>query len=114
MDAVELFWWILIAYTTFIRMKYVWTSLKIFRTKSCKDVSTKAHLHTVIEYFIMFFRNLGIADLMDVVFWGFGIFTTSFAAVMLWKYRENKADNPFRWLLKGLRGKLRDEGGIFW
>ena len=114
MDAVELFWWILIAYTTFIRLKYVWIGMKAHRTKSCRDISTKAMLHTCIEYFIMFYRNLGIADLMDVVFWGFGIFTTSFAAVMLWKYRENRADGLGRWLWKGLRGKLRDEGGIFW
>jgi len=114
MDAIEAVWWILIAYTTFIRMKYVWFGQKVRRTKSCRDVSTKAILHTHVEYWIMWFHNLNVADVMDQFFWGFGIFTTAFTAVMLWKYREDKADGFGRWLWKGLRGKLKDEGGIFW
>jgi len=111
---VDLVWWILIAYTTFIRLKYVWLGNKVRRTKSCKDVSTKAILHTHIEYWIMFAHNLNISDVKDQFFWGFGIFTTLFTAIQLWRYRENKDGNLAEWLWKGLRGRLRNEGGILW
>lgn len=110
---VEAIWWTLIAYTTFIRMKYIWLGTKVHRQKSCQDVSTKAILHTHIEYWIMFAHNLNIADVKDQFFWFFGIFTTAFTAVMLWKYREDKSDNVLQWAKKGLLGRLRNEGGIF-
>lgn len=113
MDIVEAVWWLLIGYTTFIRMKYVWLGTKVRRTKSCKDISTKAILHTHIEYWIMFAHNLNIADVMDQFFWAFGIFTTAFTATVLWRYREGKNDGFFQWLWKGLRGKLKHEGGLF-
>jgi len=114
MDNWEIIWWILIAYTTFIRMKYVWLGNKVRRTGSCKDVSTKAILHTHIEYWIMFAHNLNVSDVKDQFFWGFGIFTTMFTAIMLWRHRENKDDSLAEWLYKGLLGKLKDEGGILW
>ena len=110
----EVVWWILIAYTTFIRMKYIWLGTKVHRRKSCKDVSAKAILHTHVEYWIMFAHNLNISDTKDQFFWAFGIFTTMFTAVMLWKYRVNKSDNVLQWLWKGLRGRLQDEGGLLW
>ena len=114
METWEIIWWILIGYTTFIRMKYVWLGTKVRRTKSCKDVSTKAILHTHVEYWIMFAHNLNVADVMDQFFWAFGIFTTAFTAVILWKYREDKSDGLFRWLYKGFLGKLKWEGGLLW
>ena len=113
MKISEVIWWILIAYTTFIRMKYVWMGTKVRRTGSTKDVSTKAILHTHIEYWIMFAHNLNISDTKDQFFWAFGIATTMFTAVTLWKYREDKTNNIFQWLSKGLRGKLANEGGIW-
>lgn len=114
MQVWEIVWWILIAYTTFLRLKYVWLGTKVKRTKSCKDVSTKAMLHTHIEYWIMFFHNLNIADVKDQFFWAFGIFTTAFTAIMLWKYREEQDDNVLQWMWKGLSGKLKREGGLLW
>ena len=111
---IETIWWILIAYTTFIRMKYVWLGTKVGRTKSCRDVSTKACLHTHIEYWIMFAHNLNVSDLKDQIFWAFGILTTAFTAIMLWKHREDKSDNVLRWVSKGLRGLLPQEGGLLW
>jgi len=111
---VDTIWWVLIAYTTFIRMKYVWLGTKVRRRRSCQDVSTKAILHTHIEYWIMFAHNLNIADTKDQCFWAFGIFTTAFTAVMLWKYREDRSNNVLQWLWKGLRGRLKDEGGLLW
>ena len=112
MELSEGIWWVLIAYTTFIRMKYVWMGTKVRRTGSTRDVSTKAILHTHIEYWIMFAHNLNISDTKDQFFWAFGILTTMFTAVTLWKYREDKTDNLYRWLYKGLRGKLANEGGL--
>ena len=112
MEISEIIWWILIAYTTFIRMKYVWMGTKVRRTQSTRDVSTKAILHTHIEYWIMFAHNLNISDTKDQFFWAFGIGTTMFTAVTLWIYREDKTDNVFQWISKGLRGKLANEGGI--
>lgn len=111
-QVTEGIWWVLIAYTTFIRIKYVWLGTKVRRRKSCRDVSTKAILHTHVEYWIMFAHNLNISDLKDQVFWAFGIFTTAFTAVMLWKYREDRGDSLGQWLWKGLRGRLKDEGGL--
>lgn len=113
MKISEIIWWILIAYTTFIRMKYVWMGTKVRRTGSTKDVSTKAILHTHIEYWIMFAHNLNISDTKDQFFWAFGIVTTMFTAVTLWIYREDKTNNLFQWISKGLWGKLANEGGIF-
>ena len=109
---VEIIWWVLIAYTTFIRMKYVWMGTKVRREKSCKDVSTKAILHTHIEYWIMFAHNLNISDTKDQFFWAFGIFTTMFTVVQLFRFREDQSDGLRTWIWKGLRGKLRNEGGI--
>jgi len=114
MDTWEIIWWILIAYTTFIRMKYVWLGNKVRRTGSSGDISTKAILHTHIEYWIMFAHNLNISDAKDQFFWGFGIFTTMYTVIMLWKHRENKDDQLVQWLWKGLRGKLKNEGGLLW
>ena len=113
MEISEIIWWILIAYTTFIRMKYVWMGTKVRRTGSTRDVSTKAILHTHIEYWIMFAHNLNISDTKDQFFWAFGIATTMFTAVTLWIYREDKTNNLFQWISKGLRGRLANEGGIF-
>ena len=62
----------------------------------------------------MFGHNLNIADIKDQFFWGFGIFTTAFTVVVLWIYREDKSDNVMQWVWKGLRGRLRDEGGLLW
>jgi len=112
MNIVETIWWVLIAYTTFIRMKYLWLGNKVRRTKSTESISTKAILHTHIEYWIMFAHNLNISDLKDQIFWGFGIFTTMFTVVMLWRHREDQEDNLRQWLWKGLLGKLKNEGGI--
>jgi len=114
MDAWEVVWWLLILYTTFIRMKYVWLGNKVRRTRSCKDVSTKAILHTHVEYWIMFMHNLNIADVKDQVFWLFGIFTTAFTVIILWRHREEGNDNVIQWLYKGFLGKLKDEGGLIW
>lgn len=114
MESWEVIWWILIGYTTFVRMKYVWLGNKVRRTKSCEDVSTKAILHTHIEYWIMFGHNLNITDVKDQLFWAFGIFTTAFTAVCLWRYREDKNNTLSQWLWKGLRGRLKEEGGILW
>lgn len=114
MEISEIVWWILICYTTFVRMKYVWLGTKVKRRKSCGDVSTKAILHTHVEYWIMFAHNLNIADFKDQFFWGFGIFTTAFTVVALWLYREDKSDNVWQWVWRGLRGRLKDEGGLFW
>ena len=114
LDWGEIIWWILISYTTFIRMKYVWLGNKVRRTKSTRDVSTKAILHTHIEYWIMFSHNLNISDLKDQFFWAFGIGTTMFTVIQLFRFRENKEHNILQWLGKGLRGKLKDEGGILW
>ena len=110
----EAIWWTLVVYTTFIRMKYVWLGTKVHRRKSCKDVSTKAILHTHIVYWIMFAHNLNISDVRDQFFWAFGISTTAFTVVMLWKHRENKSDNVLRWMWRGLLGKLPQEGGLLW
>lgn len=110
----EVIWWALIGYTTFIRMKYVWLGNKVRRTRSCRDVSTKAILHTHIEYWIMFAHNLNIADTKDQFFWAFGIFTTAFTVICLWRYREDRSDTFPKWLWKGLKGELRKEGGILW
>jgi len=112
MDAWEIIWWILILYTTLIRMKYVWLGTKVMRTRSCKDVSTKAILHTHVEYWIMFAHNLNVADLKDQIFWLFGIFTTAFTVTVLWRQREDKDDNMIQWLYKGFLGKLKNEGGL--
>ncbi len=114
MSVWEIAWWILIAYTTFLRLKYVWLGTKVRRTKSSRDVSTKAILHTHIEYWIMFGHNRNIADVKDQIFWAFGIVTTAFTVVMLWKYREDKNDNVSQWVWKGLRGKLKKEGNLLW
>ena len=113
-DYGEIIWWVLISYTTFVRMKYVWMGNKVRREKSVKDTSTKAILHTHIEYWIMFAHNLNISDLKDQFFWGFGIFTTMFTVVQLYRFREDKSNGVLRWIWKGLRGKLRNEGGILW
>ena len=93
-------------------MKYVWMGTKVGREKSCRDVSTKAILHTHIEYWIMFAHNLDISDTMDQFFWAFGILTTAFTVVQLWRFREDKNNKFFTWVRKGLFGKLRNEGGI--
>jgi len=114
MELSEIVWWVLISYTTLVRMKYVWLGTKVHRRRSCKDVSTKAILHTHIEYWIMFAHNLNIADLKDQFFWAFGIFTTAFTVVMLWEHREDKSDTALRWAWKGLRGLLPQEGGLLW
>ena len=112
MELWETIWWVLILYTTFIRMKYIWIGTKVLRTKSCNDISTKAILHTHIEYWIMFAHNLNVADVKDQFFWFFGIFTTAFTVIMLWKHREDKNDNVGQWLKKGLLGRLKNEGGL--
>jgi hypothetical protein len=62
----------------------------------------------------MFAHNLNISDTKDQFFWAFGIGTTMFTAITLWIYREDKKDNLPRWLFKGLRGKLSNEGGLLW
>ena len=111
---VDVIWWALIAYTTFIRMKYVWMGNKVKREKSCKDASTKALLHTHLEYWIMFAHNLNISDTKDQIFWAFGIFTTAFTVIQLWRFRLDKNDKFLTWLWKGFRGKLKNEGGILW
>ena len=112
MKISEIIWWILIGYTTIIRIKYLWFGLKVKRTQKCDDISTKALLHTHIEYWIMFSHNLNIADTKDQVFWAFGIATTLFTNVMLFKYRADQSDNVGQWIWKGLRGKLKNEGGL--
>lgn len=114
LDLIEIVWWILIAYTTFIRMKYVWLGTKVRRTKSSRDVSTKAILNTHVEYWIMFAHNLNVADVKDQFFWGFGIFTTAFTAYCLWKYREEQELGFWAWLRRGFVGKLKNEGGWLW
>ena len=114
LDLVDTIWWVLIGYTTFIRMKYVWQGNKVRRTKSTRDVSTKAILNTHIEYWIMFAHNLNVADIKDQFFWGFGIFTTAYTVYCLWKYREDKNMKFFRWVSLGITGKLKDEGGWLW
>lgn len=111
-NIVDAIWWILIGYTTLIRVKYLWFGLKVRRTRSCADISTKAILHTNIAYWIMFAHNFNVADLKDQFFWGFGIVTTLFSAIMLWNYRDDKTDNVAQWIVKGLLGKLKDEGGL--
>jgi hypothetical protein len=60
----------------------------------------------------MFAHNLNISDTKDQFFWAFGIVTTMFTAVTLWRYRDDKTDNVFQWINKGLRGKLANEGGL--
>ena len=111
-NTIEIIWWVLIGYTTFIRIKYLWFGLKVKRTASCDDISTKAIMHTHIEYWIMFAHNLNISDVKDQFFWAFGIGTTLFTNVMLYKYRADQSDNVLQWLSKGLRGKLKNEGGL--
>ena len=114
MDWIEAVWWALISYTTFIRMKYVWLGNKVRRTRSSRDVSTKAILNTHIEYWIMFAHNLDVADVLDQFFWGFGIFTTAYTAYCLWKHREERELGFWTWLKRGFIGRLRNEGGWLW
>ncbi len=111
-NIVEAIWWVLILYTTFVRIKYYWVGAKVRRTKSVENVSTKAFMHSHIEYWIMFAHNLNISDVKDQFFWAFGIGTTLFTNVMLFKYRDDQSDNLWQWIWKGLRGKLKNEGGL--
>lgn len=111
--AIEIIWWILIGYTTFLRLKYVWLGNKVRRTGSTRDISSKAMLNTHIEYWIMFSHNLNVADFKDQVFWAFGIFTTGYTCYCMWKYREDQKMSLKQWLSKVFIGRLKGEGGIF-
>lgn len=109
MEPWEIVWWILTMFTTFVRLKYFWQGNKIKRRKSAKDVSRKFMVYTHISYWIMFLHNIAIADIMDQVFWGFGIFTTAYCVVMLYRYREPRI-GALRWIKDSFYSK--EEGGI--
>ena len=106
----EIFWWFLIGYTTFVRVKYVWQGNKVRRLKSATGVSHKFMLHSHAAYWIEFFHNLNIADFKDLLFWGIGIITTAYCIITLWQYREPKTSIK-AWVKEGLSGAL--EGGIW-
>lgn len=106
----EILWWFLIAYTTFIRIKYVWQGNKIRKLKSARDVSHKFMLYTHVAYWIEFAHNLNVADVKDQLFWGIGILTTAYCIFTMWQYREPKVGLK-QWLKEGLSGAA--EGGVW-
>lgn len=109
MEFWEIFWWVLIGYTTFLRIKYVWQGNKIRRVKSASGVSHKFMLHTHLAYWIQFFHNLNMNDVKDQFFWGVGIVTTAYCVITLWQYREPKIDLK-QWVKESLSGE--SEGGF--
>ena len=110
MDVWNTVWWVLIGYTTLLRVKYVWQANKIRRNKSVKNVSHKFLLHTHVAYWIQFAHNINVSDLKDQVFWSVGILTTAYSIITIWQFREPKVGLK-QWLIESLTGE--SEGGIW-
>ncbi len=93
-----------------VRMKYYWQGSKIRRRKSARDVSRKFYLASWIIYVLQFVRNIYQGDLIDVIFWGVGMFTVAFAIYSAYAYWHEPM--PFwRWVIDSFRGE--EEGGIW-
>lgn len=80
------------------RFKYVWQGNIIRLNKSSADISGKFMVLSWVTYLIMLIHNSYMGDIVDIVFWFVGLFTSYYAMYMTWKYSVPK-QSYFRWLI---------------
>ena len=90
------------------RVKYIWAGRKIKRNKSTKDASCKFLFVTHIIYWIMFAWNYSQSDMVDMIFWFVGLFTTAYANIMAYRYSGYRGLDYLRYMFAS-----EEEGG-FW
>lgn len=71
------------------RFKYVWQGNKIRDRKSSKDISDKFIILSWVTYGVMLVHNYLRNDIVDILFWFVGFFTSLYAMIMAWKYSED-------------------------
>lgn len=109
-----IFAFLMLTLGTFGRFKYVWQGNKVKRQESSEDVSRKFLLLTHIIYWIAFWHNIFIGDVVDTIFWSVGIITTAYANIMVYRYYPIKYPSVLRYIKDSfnLRMLMRDSFGI--
>lgn len=72
------------------RFKYVWQGNKVRKTQSSHDVSDRFIILSWVTYGIMLGHNYFQSDLVDMLFWVVGFWTSLYAMLMSWKYSSPK------------------------
>jgi len=90
------------------RIKYIWVGNKIRRQESTRDASCKFLFVTHIIYWIMLAWNYSQSDLVDMIFWFIGLFTTAYANVIAYKYSGYRGLEYFRYMFRS-----EEEGGLW-
>ena len=91
------------------RFKYVWQGNKIRARKSSKDVSDKFIILSWVTYGVMLVHNYLREDIVDILFWFVGFFTSLYAMIMSWKYSEDHIIGKvglLRWFFSAWKGGI--------
>jgi len=91
------------------RFKYVWQGNKIRNRQSAKDVSDKFIILSWVTYGVMLVHNYLRGDIVDILFWFVGFFTSLYAMIMTWKYSEDHTISNmgfFKWFFNAWKGGI--------
>ena len=91
------------------RFKYVWQGNKIKARKSAEDVSDKFIILSWVTYGVMLVHNWLRNDIVDILFWFVGFFTSLYAMIMTWQYSKDHTDRDmglFKWFFNAWKSDI--------